>query len=222
MAGASRVQQALAQLSLRPSEKVYLRRLLRRVEQYFQPGMQVLDAGCGDGKPAEVLAALGCRVTGVDIQAHPERWQALGQKGVRCQEASAEQLPFGNGQFDAVWIKDTFHHVRNPGRAMRELQRVTRPGGSIVVVEANRYNPVFYVHLTLFGNHQHFSQRFFRRFLQAADPQYVYGLAESRCLPWDAAWLLAILDGFEEILERIQVCNWWLTYQIGVVKGNGR
>lgn len=216
------LKQMICGLDLRPAEKVYLWRLMRQVDRYFTAGKKVLDAGCGDGKPAEILTALGCQVTGIDVEAHPERWQALKKKGIECLEASAEKLPFSNASFDAVWIKDSFHHMDNPVQAMAELQRVTRPGGRIVVVEANRYNPVFYVHLTLFGDHQHYTQRGFRKFLRRADPEYVYTLAESRCLPWDMTWILKILEWFEEILENVKIFNPWLTYQIAVVKGKGR
>ncbi len=99
--------------------------------------------------------------------------------------------------------------MEHPEKAMAESQRVTRPEGSIVVVEANRYNPVFYIHLTLLGDHQHYTQKALRKFLQQADPHYSYILAESRCLPWEAAWILRLLELFEETLERIQICNPW-------------
>ncbi len=216
-----KLRQIIQQVDIRPSERVYLRRLLRPVQQYFLPGSRVLDAGCGDGKPAAVLAALGCRVTGVDIQPHQAAWHKFQSAGVTFQAASAEKLPFKNGSFDAVWVKDAFHHMEHPERGMSELQRVTKSGGTIVVVEANRYNPVFYVHLTLLGRHEHFSRRAYKRFLHAADPDYQLQLAESRCLPWDAPWLLDMLEWFEDIMEKAKLFDFWLTYQIGVVRGKG-
>ncbi|MCD4813553.1 class I SAM-dependent methyltransferase [bacterium] len=218
----NQLKEILDVLPLRPAEKIYLRRLLRKVAHYFKPENRVLDVGCGDGKPSEVLAALGCHVMGIDVEAHPERWEMLRNKGIICQEGNAEKLSFADASFDAVWIKDAFHHMENPAVALRELQRVVKPGGPIVVVEANRYNPVFYIHLTLLGDHQHYTRRALKRFLRKADENFVYMQGESRCLPWDAKWILMLLELFEETLERVKIFNPWLTYQFGVVKGKGQ
>ncbi|MCK5218361.1 class I SAM-dependent methyltransferase [bacterium] len=216
------IRQTVDKTNLRNNEKLYMWRLMRKVYQYFPRGCRVLDVGCGEGLPAEILAQLGCQVTAVDIESQTKEWVKRGSLGIKFKQASAEKLPFANGCFDAVWIKDAFHHMEHPERAMAELQRVTCPEGPIVVVEANRYNPVFYIHLTLLGDHQHYTQKALRKFLQQADPKFSYTLAESRCLPWKAAWILKLLELFEETLERIQICNPWLTYQIAVVKGKGK
>jgi SAM-dependent methyltransferase len=209
---------------LRPAERLYYQRLLRRVRHLFPAQGRVLDAGCGGGHVSEVLAEWGCQVTGIDIACQPAALERLQLGGGVFVEASAEALPFPDAQFDAALIKDAFHHMENPDKALRELRRVVRPGGPIVVIEANRFNPVFYLHLTLFGHHDHFTRRGLRRFLAPVEPAQsgpAYAMAESRCLPWDAPWLLAILNFGEEILERVRVLDPWLTYQIAVVPGQG-
>jgi ubiquinone/menaquinone biosynthesis C-methylase UbiE len=208
--------------SFRPAERLYYQRLLRRVRHLFPAPGRVLDAGCGAGNVAEVLAEWGCQVTGIDIECQDAAVKRLQQAGGVFCEASAEALPFPDAQFDAALVKDAFHHMKNPARALSELCRVVRPGGPIVVIEANRYNPVFYLHLTLCGEHDHFTRWGLRRFLAPAGPLAAYTMAESRCLPWDASWLLVCLNIGEEILERVRLCNPWLTYQIAVVKGLGK
>ena len=205
---------------LRPAERLYYQRLLRRVRHLFPERSRVLDAGCGGGHVSEVLAEWGCQVTGVDVDCQDAALERLQQGGGIFCEASAEALPFPDAQFDAALVKDAFHHMENPVKALQELIRVVRPGGPIVIIEANRFNPVFYLHLTLFGHHNHFTRRGLRRFLAAAGPAAIT-MAESRCLPWDAPWLLAFLDFAEEILERIKIFNPWLTYQIAVILGKG-
>jgi len=205
----------------RPADRLYYQRLLRRVRHLFPTRSRVLDAGCGGGHVSEILGEWGCQVTGIDVEcqdAAVERLQGCG--GIFC-EASAEALPFPDGQFDAALVKDAFHHMRNPAKALQELRRVVRSGGPIVVIEANRFNPVFYLHLTLFEGHDHFTRRGLRRFLAPAGPDLAYTMAESRALPWDAPWLLAVLNFFEEVLERVRLFNPWLTYQIAVIPGKG-
>jgi ubiquinone/menaquinone biosynthesis C-methylase UbiE len=207
---------------LRPAEKVYLRRLLRHVRHLFHAGSQVLDAGCGDGRIAELFLDWGCKVTAVDVESHPAEWARIGKRGVAFQQVSAEALPFPDARFDVVLAKDAFHHMEHPIKALAELQRVAKPDGAVVVIEANRRNPVFYVHLTLLGGHQHFTRKALRGFLGQADPGFGYAQAESRCLPWDWPWILGCLEFFEETLEQVRIFNPWLTYQIGLVKGKGR
>jgi ubiquinone/menaquinone biosynthesis C-methylase UbiE len=168
---------------LRKAEQLYLDRLFKPIGKFFKPGMQVLDAGCGIGKDAEYLNRLGCRVTAIDLVCQPAHWPALSGLGIAMQEASAEALPFADATFDAVWAKDALHHMQNPLQALREFMRVVKPGCPVFLIEANRYNPLFYLHLTLLGNHQHFSRRRLRAMLDQIDPQHTLFLAESRCLP---------------------------------------
>jgi ubiquinone/menaquinone biosynthesis C-methylase UbiE len=47
----------------------------------------------------------------------------------------AEAMPFGDGTFDACLISDAFHHFRDQDGAVREITRVVRPGGALLVLE---------------------------------------------------------------------------------------
>lgn len=100
------------------------------------PGMEVLDAGCGTGRFAEVLAGRGCRVTGVDQSAAmlakaEERLSAYDQ--VTLLEGDLEHLPFPEDRFDLVVSMATFAFLEDPEAVLEELFRVTKPGGQIVV-----------------------------------------------------------------------------------------
>ncbi len=93
---------------------------------------RVLDLGCGTGLVSEQLAARGCEVVGVDIST-----PMLERARVRVPQATfvvapAEELPFESGRFDAVTSAQAFHWFDQP-RTLRELARVTRPGGTIAV-----------------------------------------------------------------------------------------
>jgi SAM-dependent methyltransferase len=91
----------------------------------------ILDAGCGSGGNLGVYSGLG-PVMGVDTAA-----EALGQsrrRGYRgVAVASLAALPFRGDAFDLVAATDVVEHVADDVGALRELLRVTRPGGHVVI-----------------------------------------------------------------------------------------
>jgi len=105
------------------------------------PGMKVLDVACGPGIVACAIALQGGHVTGVDLtpamlaQAR-ERQRTLNLTNVAWQVADATQLPFRDGCFDVVLTRYSFHHMPEPLAALREMKRVCRRGGRVVVIDA--------------------------------------------------------------------------------------
>lgn len=99
------------------------------------PGMRILDAGCGTGVVAVTAARLGAKVTGADLT--PEllvraRENAqIADVSVEWAEADVEQLPFADGEFDAVLSQYAHMFAPRPEVAVREILRVLRPGGTI-------------------------------------------------------------------------------------------
>ena len=98
--------------------------------------MSVLDVGSGVGGPARLLAATcGCRVTGVDlsepfVEAARYLTERTGQSGqVSFQTASALELPFDAGRFDAVVLQHVAMNISDRARLYREIRRVLTPGG---------------------------------------------------------------------------------------------
>ncbi|HEX3426127.1 MAG TPA: class I SAM-dependent methyltransferase [Acidimicrobiales bacterium] len=95
------------------------------------PPGRVLDAGCGSGGNLSLYAALG-PVFGVDTVADPlVRARRRGYQGVGV--ASLPCLPFADGAFDLVAATDVVEHVADGVGALRELLRVTRPGGRLLI-----------------------------------------------------------------------------------------
>src|ERR1700748_253919 len=99
-------------------------------------GMAVLDVGAGVGGPARYLAATcGCQVTGVDLSApfvDAARYltERTGQGAlVSFQTASALELPFDAGRFDAVLLQHVAMNISDRPRLYREIRRVLKPGG---------------------------------------------------------------------------------------------
>jgi SAM-dependent methyltransferase len=102
-------------------------------------GMDVLDVGCGDGTTAIPAARLGARVLGIDIAgnlvaAGNERVRAEGLNGISFQEGDATDLKeLGDKSFDLVVSIFGAMFAPRPFDVARELVRVTRPGGRIVM-----------------------------------------------------------------------------------------
>lgn len=90
---------------------------------------RVLEVGTGPGLDAAALMARGLHVSGVDLATEHVRL-AL-EKGVDARVASAQQLPFDDASFDAVWCMSVLMHMPDDDLdlALREMARVVVPGG---------------------------------------------------------------------------------------------
>ncbi len=103
------------------------------------PGLDVLDLGSGDGTTAIPAAQLGANVLGVDIAANlvaagNERARALGMTNIRFQEGDASDLSqIADDSFDLVVSIFGAMFAPKPADVAKEVVRVTRPGGRIVM-----------------------------------------------------------------------------------------
>ena len=93
----------------------------------------LLDAGGGTGRVAEALRPHVGRVVVADV-ACGMLTQAR-QKGLAVTSTATEYLPFPDGSFDRVLMVDALHHVVNQAETVRELYRVLKPGGRLVIEE---------------------------------------------------------------------------------------
>jgi SAM-dependent methyltransferase len=94
-------------------------------------GAQVLDAGCGSGRTMDELVRYG-EVHGFDLNPlGAERAKGRGHADVRV--ARVEEIPYDDDSFDLVTCLDVIEHTPDDERSLRELLRVTRPGGWLVV-----------------------------------------------------------------------------------------
>jgi SAM-dependent methyltransferase len=96
------------------------------------PGMAVLDVGCGSGLTLVLAAERGAVPSGVDIS--PGLLAIARDRLPRAdlREADMESLPFGDAAFDAVTGVNAFQFAGDPRQALHEAARVTRPGGRVV------------------------------------------------------------------------------------------
>src|SRR6516225_8913807 len=95
-----------------------------------QPGEYILDLGCGDGQLTQRIGDSGAHVLGADES--PNMVAAARERGVEAEQANAEQLPFRDGTFDAVFSNAVLHWVRDQDAMMAQVHRVLKPGGRFV------------------------------------------------------------------------------------------
>ncbi len=105
------------------------------------PGLHSLDVACGPGLlvlafARHVRLAAGVDVTPAMLDRARELQRSRGVQNVDWHLGDAERLPFDDASFDIVTCRFAFHHFERPGAVLREMARVTRPGGCVLVCDA--------------------------------------------------------------------------------------
>jgi ubiquinone/menaquinone biosynthesis C-methylase UbiE len=96
---------------------------------------RILDVGCGYG---DMLVESTARTrVGVDVNLDALRHAAGRARAVHFALGAVEQLPFKSGSFDGVICSEVLEHLDEPQRLAREIERITRPGGSICITVPN-------------------------------------------------------------------------------------
>jgi SAM-dependent methyltransferase len=118
--------------------RILLQVLDRYVGRSRKDQCRILDVGCGTGTMLTYLASYG-KAQGVDFDE-----EAVGychERGlVDVRQGAAETLPFDDGSFDLVTALDVIEHLDDDAVALREMSRVLRPGGQVLVtVPAHRF-----------------------------------------------------------------------------------
>jgi SAM-dependent methyltransferase len=101
-------------------------------------GLEVLDAGCGEGYGANALADSAASVVGVDLEQEVVEHATASYPRVRFERADLLALPFPGRSFDAVVSLQVIEHLHRPREFVSECARVLRPGGVLVISTPNR------------------------------------------------------------------------------------
>ena len=109
----------------------------------LRPGVAALEVGCGTGLFLEKVARSGARIRGLDLSTDllaRARRRLAGLTGVALDCGNAQDMPYRDRSFDAVYGSSILHHV-DPAATLREAWRVLRPGGRLTFTEPNLLNP---------------------------------------------------------------------------------
>ena len=104
----------------------------------LDPTAVVGDLGCGTGTLVASLAPHVARVHAVDASPAMLRAASVrlaGHPNVVVQEGAIESLPLANATLDIAILMLVLHHIADPPRALREVRRVLRPGGRMLLVD---------------------------------------------------------------------------------------
>jgi SAM-dependent methyltransferase len=119
------------------------------VQSAFLPlGARVLDVGCGEGATLRNLGEPE-GATGIDLFEEKITFATKALPRCRFVVGSAYELPFPDGAFDHVLVRDLVHHLDEPERFVAECARVLEPSGRIDVLEPCRGNPMILAHALL-------------------------------------------------------------------------
>jgi ubiquinone/menaquinone biosynthesis C-methylase UbiE len=102
------------------------------------PSDRLLDVGCGTGRAVRMAAPVVAFASGLDLSrgmVDRARTLSAGIDNVRFVEGEAGALPFDDGSMTAVLCTSSFHHYPEPAAAVREMARVLRPEGRLVIAD---------------------------------------------------------------------------------------
>jgi len=134
----------LQPLLFAPSRRALGARLAQR---FGSKPFRLLDVGCGTGQfVAEVRDRFPhAEVVALDLvrgmlERGRERWERIGDR-VRPVQGDGERLPFVDQTFDVITCANSFHHYPHQDQAIREMQRVLKPGGRLILLDGYRDAP---------------------------------------------------------------------------------
>jgi SAM-dependent methyltransferase len=177
----------------------------------------VLDLGCGTGESVVVLVHKGARVIGIDIS--PElvdlarrrvQMQCAGLPGPELLSRSGYETGLGNASVDVVLSNALLHHLDLP-TVLKEMQRILKPGGRLIINEPVRLLRFLAVARRLFPDRGNISE--YEHPLTAeeyAQVQEFFSMAQERAFRLPFVSLAIKLRAPQKYLRRLQRLDCWL------------
>ncbi len=110
---------------------------LKLIKRYAKTAQSVLEVGCGDGTKLDLLTERKCQCVGIDISQTAVKKAQKQYPGRLFITASAEDLPFAHNSFDLVYSAFMLEHTVNPEKVIKEMVRVVKPDGYLIIVAPN-------------------------------------------------------------------------------------
>ncbi len=111
-----------------------------------RPGDKVLDVASGAGELSLLVARKGCEVHGIDLSEAAVKYaRGLSRRAripCRFEVGDAEHLPYPEGYFNKVICSSSVEHFRDDGQALKEMTRVLKPGGRVILTVDSFNRPI--------------------------------------------------------------------------------
>jgi len=120
--------------------KHHMSRICRHIDLQ---GKRVLDCGCGKGHYVIALLEQGADAWGIEYEASKvaEYKQLHPDLGGRVSQGDIEKMEYPDESFDIALLHEVLDHVPDDNAALREIHRILKPGGSIILFTPNRLHP---------------------------------------------------------------------------------
>ena len=121
----------------------YLRHYVELVIRFASSGSKILDLGCGNGISSRLLNKAGYDVVGTDISSlFLEEARSWENPKLRYQVCDVLELPFDDESFDVICSNELIEHLPDVEMALKEMVRVVRKGGKVVLSGPNLCSPI--------------------------------------------------------------------------------
>ena len=121
------------------------------VKHYINSNDVILDYGCGPGTFLIKMSKLTKnKLFGVDLSEEfikecKENIEDLKIQNISVSTVQPEKLPFANEQFDTILLMDVIHHLDDINQNLKEIHRVLKKDGKLIVFEPNKLNPLIWL-----------------------------------------------------------------------------
>jgi ubiquinone/menaquinone biosynthesis C-methylase UbiE len=124
---------------------------LLHYDSIWEDNSLILEAGCGVGAQTKIIAPKNLRSKFISIDISNKSiiqarnlTDSLGIKNVEFNQADIYNLPFYDDSFDHLFICFVLEHLSDPLEGLKELKRILKPGGSVMVIEGDHGSAYFY------------------------------------------------------------------------------
>lgn len=127
---------------LKNEPKSYYQEFIDFVKFYLpEKDIKIIDLGCGTGQSSDYLAQAGYRVTGFDYSQRFIDYAKNNFSKAEYIQGDAEKMQIADGSYDALVTFNTVEHLTNLESCLREMIRVVKPGGKLIIQGPNLLSP---------------------------------------------------------------------------------